>query len=188
MSTRLCAFAIALGLVAACDRGEDPAPDEGTPNQPAQPAEGSAAQPAEEGSAQGDQPDVALVRIQSAPLRIAPGLEPVRLVAVALDADRQAIPGVEIRWHSLDREKLSVSEDGTLTALGPLGPAFVTASAGDVIADPLPVYVVDAARLRPPEGSGEGSGEDAPDGADAPTAAGSGAPAPPKTPAGLRPQ
>lgn len=181
MSTRLCAFAIALGLVAACDRGEDPAPDAGTPNPPAQPAEGSAAEEPE-GSSDPDAPEVALVRIQSAPLRIAPGLEPVRLVAVALDADRQAIPGVEIRWHSLDREKLSVSEDGTLNALGPLGPAFVTASAGDVIADPLPVYVVDAARLRPPDGSGEGSGEEAP------SVDGSGVPQPPKTPAGLQPQ
>lgn len=89
------------------------------------------------------------IRIRPRGLRTAPGREPIQLTAVVYDAERQPLD-VSVEWHSLDPEKVEVDALGRLTALGPLGPAFITASAGDVLAENVPVYVVDPAELPDP--------------------------------------
>jgi hypothetical protein len=165
---------------------------------PGQPTEINVPARDEEGSGSGDgsgadddaaepEPVPAAVRIRQRGVRIAEGRNAVvlvgegevelfesRLTAIVLDEDRNPID-VPVTWHSLDPEKVRVASDGTLTAVS-LGPAFVTASAGDVIAEQIPVYVVTpgAMPVFEDEGSGdeaeesvaEGSGVQAPAGGD----------------------
>lgn len=150
------------------------------PSQPAglavpdRPEEGSGSS---DGSADGAEveadadPVPAAVRIRQRGVRIAHGRTAVvligegeveltdsRLTAVVLDEDRNPID-VPVTWHSLDPEKVRVDQDGVLHAVS-LGPVFVTASAGDVIAEQIPVYVVHPSQMPvfEEEGSGEGSG------------------------------
>jgi hypothetical protein len=129
-----------------------------------------------DGSGEGQEEEIepepipAAVRIRQRGLRIAEGRTAVvllgddevelyesRLTAVVLDEERNPID-VPVTWHSLDSEKVRVSSSGVVTALS-LGPAFVTASAGDVIAEQIPIYVVTPAQM--PTFDEEGSGADA---------------------------
>ena len=152
---RTISFAALCIALAGCNSEPEaptPIPPPSAPSAGAEDDPGSA--PAEpEGSAE---PVVEVVRIRPTGVRIAPGRPPVTLSAEVLDQNREPLE-VDVEWHSLDPDKVSIAADGTLTALGPLGPAFVTASAGDFIAEPVPVYVVDPSEI-PVEGSGEGSG------------------------------
>ena len=133
---------VSLLAVAACDRA--PA----APAEPAPPAAGSAeAEPSGEGSeeAAAPAPDdpaarVASIRITPDAVRVAMGDPLVELSAAVYDAAGNVLD-VPVTWHSLDPGKVRVSERGVLTPLGPLGPAFITASAGSVVAEQVPVYV-----------------------------------------------
>jgi hypothetical protein len=136
---------------------------------------------AEEGSAEAaEEPPLiaAAVRIRQRGVRISEGRTAVvlvgeeevelldsRLTAIVLDEERNSLD-LPVTWHSLDPEKVTISEDGVLHAVGPVGPAFVTASAGDVIAEQIPVYVVTLEQMPVFEEEEEESGEDtsAPDG------------------------
>ena len=132
-------------------------------NNPEQPGDITVPDREEEGSGSGDgsgelvetEPELipVAVRIRQRGVRIAEGRTAVvlvgetevellesRLTAVVLDEERNPID-VPVTWHSLDPEKVRVSSTGILSAVS-LGPAFVTASAGDVIAEQIPVYVV----------------------------------------------
>lgn len=157
MSTRLLSVLAALVFVAACNSGGQPA--DGGENEGFQRGSGDGSA---EAAPEAEGPAPALVRIQQRGVRIAPGREPTQLTAEVLDANREPVE-VRVEWHSLDPEKIEVDALGRLTALGPLGPAFVTASAGEIIAEPLPVYVVDPAELPDPnaeeEEEAEGSAE-----------------------------
>jgi hypothetical protein len=154
-------------LAAGCDRGSDTeatsvptiANQLGDPN--AVP-EGSApaAEIPEEGSAEAAveeiEPEVHAIRVEPPGVRIAPGRPPVVLSATVFDAERLAVD-VPVVWHNLDPTRVAITEAGELTALGPLGPAMVTVSAGEFVAEPIPIYVVDPADLPPPaDGSGDG--------------------------------
>ncbi len=99
-----------------------------------------------------------------------------RLTAIVLDEERNPIE-LPVTWHSLDPDKITISDNGVLHAVGPVGPAFVTASAGDVIAEQIPVYVVTPEQMPNFDEEEEGSGE-----ADEPAPAGSGAAAEPVNP------
>lgn len=146
MSTRTTSLLLFAALTLACQRPSNPAGG-GANEGFALPGSGEGsdeAAPVEPG------PAPAIVRIEQRGVRIAPGRDPMQLSALVLDAEREILQ-VPVEWHSLDPEKIEVDALGRLSALGPLGPAFVTASAGDVIAEPLPVYVVDPSELPLPE-------------------------------------
>ena len=124
----------------------------------------------------------AAVRIRQRGVRIAEGRTAVvlvgesevelldsRLTAVVLDEERNPID-VPVTWHSLDPEKVTIDQNGVLRAVS-LGPVFVTASAGDVIAEQIPVYVVHPSQM--PDFEEEGSGDEA-EGGDTAAPAGEG--------------
>lgn len=125
----------------------------------------------EEGSAQAEEEPIlaSAVRIRQRGVRIAEGRTAVvlvgeeevelldsRLTAIVLDEERNPLD-IPVTWHSLDPDKVTVSSDGVLHAVGPVGPAFVTASAGDVIAEQIPVYVVTLEQMPVFEEEEEGS-------------------------------
>lgn len=175
-------------------------------NNPGQPGGLHVPERDEEGSGSGDgsgeveeepEPELipAAVRIRQRGVRIADGRTAVvligesevelfesRLTAVVLDEERNPID-VPVTWHSLDPEKVRVSSSGVLTAVS-LGPAFVTASAGDVIAEQIPVYVVNPNQMPVFEEDGSGDEEDeaAPDTQGGDQAPVGGEEAPPTTP------
>lgn len=175
--TALAAVAV-LTLAAACDRSVETrvaGRADGSGD-----ADGSAAATESTGPARPEDL-VVEVRIAASPnmadrgVRIAPGLPPVQLYARVFDAERNDVPA-RVVWHSLDPDRVEVDALGRLSALGPLGPAFVTASAGDVIAESMPVYVVPAEQLPPVDGSGEDADGTAPVAGSAPAPAAAGPP------------
>ena len=150
-------FATAV-LAASCHptQVDGPAPDEGSSPAgevvvPAEPAAGSAAAEGAPSAA----PTVARLIIDPSAVRIGLDSPPTQLVARAFAADgTELFPTVQ--WHSLDPTRVMVTSEGVLRPLGPIGPAFITASAGGTIADQVAVYVAETAALAPePEGSAE---------------------------------
>ncbi len=54
----------------------------------------------------------------------------------------------EVTWHSLNPDRVTVDEQGLATTLGPLGAAWVTASAGEYVDEPTALYVVPNTRAQ----------------------------------------
>ncbi len=158
-------------VVAGCDRGSDAdessdpaianrlgdpnAALEGSASAEAASAEAAPAEGSAEVAVEEVPPDVHAIRVEPPGVRIAPGRPPVVLAATVFDAERLEVD-VPVVWHNLDLTRVAITEAGELTALGPLGPAMVTVSAGEFVAEPIPIYVVDPADLPPPaDGSGD---------------------------------
>ena len=182
MTGRTVAALITTLALSACTSGEAPQPQpETTAPAQTQPA-GEAAASGDPSAAEGSGVGVPVeIRIGADPTfggrgtRVAPGRAPTQLYARVVDAEFNVLDAPVV-WHSLDPERVDVDALGRLSALGPLGPAFVTASTGNLLAEPLPIYVVPPGQLpqrADEEGSGEEAGAGSAQGSGEPPAAGS---------------
>lgn len=165
MTGRTVAALITTLALSACKSGEAPAPGPETTTQASAAAEVEAAAAAEMAEDEGSGVGVPFeIRIGADPTfggrgtRVAPGRAPSQLYARVVDAEFNVLDAPVV-WHSLDPERVDVDALGRLSALGPLGPAFVTASTGNLLAEPLPIYVVPPGQL-PQQADAEGSGDE----------------------------
>lgn len=140
-------------LLTACP-SDAPTPIEATPAEPAP----SGAAPVEAAEAPQEAPaGPVLVRLLVEPDTLLLGEGMASALQVSALTAEGATVAPEVTWRSLSPSRISVSPTGVVTSVGPRGPGFVTASAGDLVVE-IPVRVVAPSELPPePEEPEEGS-------------------------------
>lgn len=100
-------------------------------------------------------PTLARLLIEPDTLLLGEGME-ATLSATGLTADGVTVEPTVV-WRSLSPSRLAVTDDGVVTSVGPRGPGFITATAGELVVE-IPVRVVPPSELPPePEPPEEGS-------------------------------